>query len=312
MKTSSLGFYGLLILFLSVGCAQLPHSRDFAAKETLLVHAQNRLGLQVKATGCSLGNLGGIHLMTEHAKAHPADLNLEIVPAFHPFLSGPFSKEELIRERKKVWEGFQEQGVGIYSVDAKDLEPSLSDFVASAKDTKAVLLSTNLVDSKNGETLFAPFFILKFSGKTIAIVSLTEPSDFSRADWIVIDPLLSFSEVQKTFPEPVDLIYVLGSLDIQTRKTLSRASKLSVLFLGGAAQERNTTQLEPLDKGNYYGLTPSYGTGFSEMLLGTNEKEFSQKRSVRRLGGIYHSFYSDLLDEKKKAGAQCSPPSPGK
>lgn len=310
MIKSSFWMSRFLVPFVLVGCAQLKSQKDFNEKRPLEIRVQNMLGLQTKATGCSLGNLGGIHLMTEHSKAHPVDLTIEVGPAFHPILSGPFSKIELLEERKSIWNQWREQKVDLYAVDALDLSPSLDEFKKDSPSS-ILLLSTNLVDPKTKKPLFEPFWIVKTQGKVIGFLGLTEGSSDETNEWSIKEPVIAFTEALHLFPDKVDLIYVLGALSPATRTKISSLSQTPLLFLGGTVQERNTTRLLSLDSKHFFARTPAFGTGFSEILLSAHGKDFKDKKFVKEIGGLYHSFFSDLLSEKKKAGAQCGTPNSG-
>lgn len=301
----------LFTIFVLVSCSQFTSRKEFSENRPLVIRAQNMLGLQTKATGCSLGNLGGIQLMTDYSKAHPADINLQIGPAFHPILSGPFSKKELHDERQLIWSHWREQKVTLYAVDALDLSSSAEEFKREANPS-ILLLSTNILDARNQTPLFAPFWTVKAFGKTVGFLGLSEVSSAEGGEWTIKDPVLSFSESLRLFPEKVDLIYVLGALSPSTRKKISSQSQTPLLFLGGTTEERNTTRLEPLNSQHLFARTPAFGTGFSEIRLSPNEKDFSDKKRVKQLGGLQHSFFSDLLSEKNKAGTQCETPSSGR
>jgi len=300
-------FYSFLLSLFLLGCAHsLP---DLHQKRFATLRFQNMLGLQTQATGCSLGSLGGLSLMEAYATSHPVDLSFQVGPAFAPILSGPFSEEELQEERKKVWRSFKNQKVSFYGVDAEDLARQPQGFLEGAQHAGIVLLSSNLSSSTSKALLFQKDLRISVNQKKLWILAFSERGSETLKGFEIEPPAQAFSKSLKELPADTEAILVLGALKKETRSALSKLSPLPTLFLGGTSQEKNTTRLEVLGSQKFFGRSPAFGTGFSEIVLGSFEKDALGKAPQVQIGKFKASLYSETLSEKEKSGAQCVPSS---
>jgi len=298
-------FFTFSLLVLLVGCAhKTTHRLDHSDKQSVVYRFQNTLGLQTTKVGCSLGNLGGLDLTTQHSVNHPVDLAFQIGPAFYPFITGPFGETQFKEERKKIWRAWEKQKVAFYAVDSLDLASGLEDFKESAKDTSIELISSNI---RLGERFwpFPPFMVLKVAEKKIIVLSLTEASpntEKTSLGWYVQNPVESFVEVRSLVPHSASVIYVLGSLTEKTRNELAKVSKEPILFLGGTRKEKNPITLKQIAPNAFWVKSPDYGMGFTELTVGVGKKT--------DLGGLGHEVHTQLVNEESSKKAVCEPSQP--
>ena len=267
---------------------------------------QNMLGLKLYYAGCSFQNLGGVERMCQFAGENPADLVFQVGPSFSELLGDPETAKERESKRNALWKIWKIQKVGFYSVDARDLAPSLTFFKNSHRGSSIALLSSNLL-SKKGEFLFEPFLIKEFLGKKIVFLSFSEALEIHKEkSWKVESIEASFKRIKNDIESQADLFYILGSLSHNTRNQISSLTLKPILFLGGALEENNSTSLEPLGSKDFLAKAASFGRGFSEIAIGKYETNFWGKSPQIILGGLDHSFWSYLLEPGDLKFNECS------
>lgn len=293
----------LVLLLCFTSCSHLrKKSYQFDPSKAVSLRFQNLLSLQVGQAGCSLMSLGGLERMARYAKGHPVDLSFQIGPAFSTIFNQKVGEAELREKRRQIWKSWEEQGVEFYSVDARDLQPSLSEF-NSLTPNSIQLLSSDL-KNESGDWLFQPWIKLEMAGTPVVVLSFSEGTA-KGAGWKTERPEVVVKELEGAFPADASMVYVLGSLTADTRNTLTQLFSKPVLFLGGANGEKNTTEIVPSGKRGFWGKSPDLGRGYSEMIVGKVSDGFSQKQKLQMIGGLSHSFVSRILRDDSDHSNHC-------
>lgn len=308
MKFCKILIFGAMALAIA-SCVSTPVSNSVtqtSQPSIVKFRFQNMLGLKLYYAGCSFKNLGGVERLCQFAQENPSDLTFQIGPSFSELLAEPETARERESKRNALWKIWEILKVEFYSVDARDLSPSLKAFQKSHLGSQIALLSTNLVSEQN-TPLFETYRKKEILGKRIVFLSFSEASESSHGKSWKVEPIQSaFQKVKKEMESQTDIFYVLGALNQSTRSEISSMTSIPVLFLGGAMEENNTIRLEPIAQKDFSARAANFGRGFGEIAVGVYEKDFWGRAPQASLGGLSHSFWSYLLEPVDLKFNQCS------
>jgi len=301
LKTLILGGIALAIPSCVSNQPKTLYSSESSPKK---IRFQNSLALKLYYAGCSTRNYGGVERMCQYSEQNPADLVFQIGPSFSTVLYEDTSPEEIKSKRNSLWKIFELEKVRFYSVDALDLEPSLTLFTESHRGSDVLLISSNL--KKGNNHLFEPYLIYEIYGKKIGFVSLTSTSSKATDKSFKVESQEeSFKWVSEKINSQIDIFYVLGSVGPAMRKRISLLSMKPILFVGGETMENNTTKLLAEGGRDFFAKAPDFGQGFGEILVARTGKEFKSMTSSV-IGGVFHSFKAQILKEVPLKFNACS------
>ena len=295
-----IGVCGALILS---GCTHLGLKPNRAENSKLTIHFQNMVALEISPAGCSVLHYGGLERLCDYQSNTPSDLMFQIGPGLSRLMANtdPIDAAHTAHRRSLLWREWARQGVRFYTVDARDLEPSLEALEALAKDTAIVRLSTNIKTKDGTRHLFEPYYTVAWGKKQIVFLGFSEPAVTTHDNWQVTDIGAAFTQMAQRLESQTDLLVVTGSLSPATRARLATLSTRPLLFLGGELSEPNTLQLQSLSPTAAFAKAPDLGRGIGAIEL----SESPATGSAIRLGDLTGDFRPTVFRKSTIQSPRC-------
>ncbi|MBI3296131.1 MAG: hypothetical protein HYZ71_15505 [Deltaproteobacteria bacterium] len=257
----------LLALLMIGGCV---HQETVnTSSDSISIRFQNMGGMTLGHGVCSILNYGGLDRLCHYSSTRPVDLFFEVGPGFTHVTSlvDVFDIPTQQQERAVQWAEWQRLGARFYSVDPKDLAPSLELFEAVTSKGATERLSSNL-KRRNNEFLFKPYLIVEVKGRRLAFLSLSDPKwNDPKAPWVVSDPVTAFQEAAAQIPADISVLHVVGSIPPAIRASVAAVSQRPVVFFGGELKEMNSREIVAQGLNNFWLKAPDIGRGVGEMVL---------------------------------------------
>jgi len=207
-------------------------------------------------------------------KTRPADLFLDMGNAFYPGLLSRFSYGSVMMDF------LDSMDCAASLVSSQDLNIGVSnlEFVSKGKNTR--LLSANII--KDGQPVFAPYFIHAMNGKTFAFIGLTSDSGFlDIAEKKILD--VTISDFDKAMADTIamlqalhaDYIVALSGRSYSENLTLmEKYPDIALCISGGdATGELYAAKAERVDIGGGRSvITLTNPAGYYHLSLNTHEK----------------------------------------
>ena len=264
------------IFWILTGCKTLERSK----KGPVVLMFQNGVGLEFGQAGCSILDLGGASRLCSFLDSNSSDLFFQVGPAFSsPFLDQSEALNAPISEQRKtllkIWQKVNTQ---FYSVDAKDLTPSLEGFLSDTADRKLTFLSSNL-KRLNGSSPFETYFYKKIENNEFLFLSFSaQLKSKGPSDWKMISFSEALAQLEPVLIQyPLAQIFILGSLTPSERAALSKLLARPSYFLGGALNEINPTSWSSLGKRHFWAKAADLGRGIGLIYWESSSPRFVAK-----------------------------------
>lgn len=228
-----------------------------------------------------------------------------------------FSKSKSSCDQKElgkadaILKSYQTMGYDAINLSQTDLSLGVPFLLEKAKDMKLPFVSSNLIESENGKSLFNPFIIKKIYGNsdhTVGIFGLmNKPQSIrDKKGYSVRDPYSAAREVIGYLKGKTNLIMALSSLSQDmNNKLLEECPEIDLIIstdkrLRPPTGAKNGYILSSGDRGRYVGRL---SVKLSSLKRPLRLKDMSRKKRLKENLTWTQNKISKLEDERKKISA---------